>query len=33
VIDVAGAEEGQEPARIVLINPEVILKAILEAAR
>jgi len=26
VIDVAGAEEGQEPQRIVLINPEVISK-------
>jgi peptide deformylase len=26
VIDVAGAEEGQEPERIVLINPEVIAK-------
>jgi len=26
VIDVAGAEEGQEPERIVLINPEVISK-------
>jgi peptide deformylase len=27
VIDVAGAEEGQEPERIVLINPEVVSKA------
>jgi peptide deformylase len=26
VIDVAGAEEGQEPQRIVLINPEVVSK-------
>jgi peptide deformylase len=26
VIDIAGAEEGQEPERIVLINPEVIAK-------
>jgi peptide deformylase len=26
VVDVAGAEEGQEPERIVLINPEVISK-------
>jgi peptide deformylase len=26
VIDIAGAEEGQEPERIVLINPEVIIK-------
>ena len=26
VIDVAGAEEGQEPERIVLINPEIIAK-------
>jgi peptide deformylase len=26
VIDVAGAEEGQEPERIVLINPEVVAK-------
>ncbi|HEX4136482.1 MAG TPA: peptide deformylase [Bryobacteraceae bacterium] len=26
VIDVAGAEEGQEPERIVLINPEVVSK-------
>ena len=26
VIDVSGAEEGQEPQRIVLINPEVVTK-------